>query len=42
MKCVEEGHVYSLNNTQTSQVQEVTFMKRTNGEVNNPNQSEIG
>lgn len=33
MKCVEEGHVYELDNTQTSQVQEVTFMKRINGEL---------
>lgn len=33
MKCLEEGHVYKLNNYQTSQAQEVTFMKRTNGEL---------
>jgi len=33
MKCVEEGHVYKLNNTQSSQAQEIVFMKRTNGEL---------
>ena len=33
MQCIEEGHTYKLNNTQTSQAQEVVFMKRTNGEL---------
>lgn len=33
MKCVEEGHVYELNNYQTSQGQTISFMKRTNGKL---------
>jgi len=33
MKCVEEGHMYKLNNFQTSQAQEIVFMKITNGKL---------
>jgi hypothetical protein len=33
MKCIEEGHIYKLDNLQTSQAQEVVFLKRTNGEL---------
>ena len=33
MKCVEEGHVYKLDNFQTSPAQELVFLKRTNGEL---------
>lgn len=33
MKCIEEGHIYKLNNSQTNQAQELVFLKRTNGEL---------
>lgn len=31
MKCIEEGHIYKLNNCETSQAQELNFIKRTEG-----------
>lgn len=33
MHCVDEGHVYELNNYQNNQAQELTFLKRVNGEL---------
>lgn len=33
MKCIEDGHVYWLDNSQACQAQEVVFMKRYDGEL---------
>ena len=33
MKIIEEGHIYKLNNFVKFEAQEISFLKRTDGEI---------
>ncbi len=33
MKIIEEGHIYKLDNSEKFEAQEISFLKRVNGEI---------